>query len=140
MEKFIMITENGAFLARYLTTKQVGGKCYRCAYYKYCTRDHWNACSELSGTYLFVKPFTDSTIACVHPSDFDFSKAKVRYKGEVVDKFGLKSLIHDTEFMLRNDAWPLPTDIYWENYTYDELKNILKANVQTLDILLKFSP
>ena len=76
----------------------------------------------------------------VRPEDVDFSHPKVRYKGVVMDKIGLKSLIHDTEFMLRNDAWPLSTDIYWNDLRYDELVKRLKENIYTIDILIKYNP
>lgn len=140
MERFVMITQEGAFLAKYLTTKQTAGKCYRCAFYKYCTKERWNACNELSGSYHFVKPILDSPTMQVRPEDVDFSHPKVRYKGVVMDKIGLKSLIHDTEFMLRNDAWPLSTDIYWNDLRYDELVKRLKENIYTIDILIKYNP
>lgn len=139
MERFIMITEEGAFLARYRTTKLVGGKCYACAYYKFCNKDHWNACSELSGSYNFTTPILGTDMR-VNPADVDFSGKRVKYKGEVMDKCGLSRLIHDTEFMLRNDGWPLSTDIYWDNMLYDELKKRLKANIYALDILIKYNP
>lgn len=139
-ERFIMITEEGAFLARYLTTKQVAGKCYACAYYKSCNKDHAGACSNLSGCYYFVTPILNSENMRVNPADVDFSGKRVKYQGKVMDKCGLSRLIHDTEYMLRNDGWPLTTDIYWDTMLYDELKRRLKANIYTLDILIKYNP
>lgn len=139
MERFIMITEEGAFLARYRTTKQVTGKCYSCAYYKFCKKDHWNACSELSGSYNFVTPILGTDMH-INPADVDFSGKRVKYQGKVMDKQGLSRLIHDTEFMLRNDAWPLTTDIYYQDMYYDMLVERLKANIYTLDILIKYNP
>lgn len=140
MERFIMITEEGAFLARYRTTKQVAGKCYSCAYYKFCKKGHFGACIDLSPSYNFVKPNLDSESMHVNPADVDFSGKRVKYQGKVMDKCGLSKLIHDTEFMLRHDGWPLTTDIYWDTMLYDELKKRLKANIHTLDILIKYNP
>lgn len=140
MERFIMITEEGAFLARYRTMKQVAGKCYSCAYYKFCRKEHWSACSELSGSYNFVKLNLDGESMYVNPADVDFSSKRVKYQGKVMNKYGLSRLIHDTELMLRNDAWPLSTDIYYDEILYDDLKGRLKANIIALDILIKYRP
>ena len=134
-----MITEEGAFLARYRTTKQVAGKCYACAYYKFCEKGHWSACSELSGSYNFVTPILGTDMH-VNPANVDFSGKRVKYQGKVMDKCGLSKLIHDTEFMLRNDEWPLTTDIYYQDMYYDMLVERLKANIYTLDILIKYNP
>lgn len=64
--------------------------------------------------------------------DLDFSKPRVRYKGEVQDKCALSGLIHDTAFMCGNTSWPLWSDIYWDSARYDELKERLIENVNKL--------
>lgn len=140
MERFVMITQEGAFLAKYLTNKQKKGKCYSCAYYKFCSKKKWAACDELSGSYHFVRPRLNSPTMQVKPDDVDFSHPKVRYKGVVQDKLGLRTLIHDTEFMLGNDDWPLTTDIYWDCMLYADLRKLLMENIRTLEILIKYNP
>lgn len=140
MERFIMITSEGAFLAKSASIKERSGKCYKCAFYKHCKDDQWNACNELAGATYFVKPKLNSDTMCIDLADIDISKPKVRYKGIVVDKFGLHSLIHDTDYMLGNEAWPTAIDIYWDNYTYESLKKRLISNVRTLEILIKYNP
>lgn len=140
MERFVMITQDGAFLAKFLPGNQQKGKCYSCAYYKFCPKKQWAACDELSGSYHFIRPRLISPTMMVNPDDVDFSHPKVRYMGVVQDKLGLRTLIHDTEFMLGNDAWPLTTDIYWDSILYEELKKQLQENVRILDILIKYNP
>lgn len=140
MERLIMITSEGAFLSKSATIKEQFGKCYKCAFYKHCTDNQWRACNEMAGSTYFVKPRLNLESINVNPADLDFSNPKVRYKGEVVDKYGLHSLIHDTDFMLGNEAWPTAIDIYWDNYTYESLKKRLISNVRTLEILIKYNP
>lgn len=140
MSRFVMITQEGAFLAKHLTNKQQKGKCYSCAFYKFCSKKAWAVCDKLSGSYHFVKPRLNSPTMQVNPDDVDFSHPKVRYHGVVMDKLGLRSLIHDTEFMLGNDAWPLTTDIYWNDILYEDLRQLLMENVRTLNILIKYNP
>ena len=135
-----MITSEGAFLSKSATIKEQHGKCYKCAFYKHCTDDQWAACTEMAGSTYFVKPKLDSDTMCIDLADVDISQPKVRYKGEGVDKFGLHSLIHDTDYMLGNEAWPTAIDIYWDNYTYESLKKRLISNVRTLEILIKYNP
>lgn len=140
MERFIMITEEGAFLARYRTMKQVAGMCYSCAYYKFCKKGQRLACGKMTGNYNFVKPYLNSESQRVNPADVDFSGKRVKYQGKVMDKYGLSLLIHDTEYMLHNEAWPLSTDLFYDDMHYDMLKEHLKANIYTLDILIKYNP
>lgn len=68
----------------------------------------------------------------INIADIDFSKPRVRYKGEVQDKCSLSGLIHDTAFMLGNTSWPLWSDIYWDTARYDELRDRLIKNVNAL--------
>lgn len=108
------------------------GRCYKCDLYKQCTKDSIGDCKDLKCLCHFIKIPRKNSLYDVRAEDFDFSKSKVRYKGQVKDKCTLASLIHCVEYQIGQTVWPLVTDIYWFDYDYNYLKTKLEQCVKTL--------
>lgn len=114
------------------TIRTGGGRCYKCDLYKYCTSNTVGECEEVKALCHFIKIPRKNSLYDVNAEDFDFSKAKVRYKGEVKDKCALSTLIHCVEYQIGQTVWPLATDIYWFDYDYKYLKTKLEESVKML--------
>lgn len=116
-----------------------GGRCaacYNCALYKECPKDKRLAfCEEFQGNVHFIEVPRKNEHYDVNIDDISFTKTRVKYKGITVDKCTLKTLIHDTEFLLGNCIWPIYSDIYWFDTPYKDLMKKLFHNVQALWML-----
>ena len=116
----------------YLTIKHNDdvGRCYHCALYKNC---QLMICSSMKNVRFWKIP-KESRV------DLDaivFYKRKVKYKGQFIDKCGAATLIHDCEAMLGNQIWPLHSDIYWFDTTFEELRTKLLHDVTLLRSLFE---
>lgn len=125
---------NGKFyrLKHVFLSKHIVGRCYKCALYEHCDKGMPKLCGDMKDTAYFVQVPRSSNKEIENINDFDFSKPKARYRGEVLDKCSMSHWIHVTDFMLGNDDWPTYYDIYWDSAKYDEMKNELKDNVELL--------
>lgn len=117
----------------------IGGRrmaCYNCALYKECTKDREFAfCDEFREPVHFIEVPRKNKCYDVNIDDISFTKTRVRYKGKTIDKCEVKTLIHNTEFLLGNYVWPIYSDIYWFDIPYEDLKKKLFHNVQALWML-----
>ena len=133
-----MIAEDGQ-IYRLLEDPKPIGRCYKCSYYTKCT-DTKNEPCRLDGgkkvNYLKRIPLKGT----LNVDDVTFTKTRVKFKGQLADKCIVKSLIHDSEFMLGQNVWPLFSDIYWYDMRYADLKEHLERNIALLKGLMAISP
>lgn len=133
----IMIAEDGV-MYRLLRDPKPIGRCYKCDYYTKCTKSQEEPCRLDGGkkvNYLKRIPLKST----LNLEDITFTKTRVKYKGQMADKCLVKSLLHDTEFMLGCNVWPLISDIYWYDMRYANLKESLEKNVTLLKGLIAIS-
>ena len=139
MARLIMVFEDG-IPYRVIDDNKPMAKCYKCARYPICDKKSDAPCMEIKGLgYLKIIPVMDKESKWFNVKDITFTKTRVKYKGRLSDKCEVKSLIHETEYMLGNIVWPLVTDIYWYDMRYSELKEHLERNVSLLNGLMAMS-
>lgn len=137
MGRVIMIAEDGV-MYRLLTHPKPIARCYKCDYYTKCTKPQEEPCRLDGGkrvNYLKRIPVDCS----LNIENITFTKTRVKYKGQMADKCQVKSLLHETEFMLGRNVWPLYSDIYWYDMRYADLKEPLEKNVTLLKGLIAIS-
>lgn len=141
MSKIILFENGRPYLAKSISTKEAAGICYKCAAYKACSElGELILCSNIVGACYFVKVPTDQKrLEELHVDEFDFSQKKVRHGGKVLNKYDMAQLIHEAEALLGRTAWPLATDVYYDEYHYDYMKETLREDVLVLLTFINYS-
>ena len=138
MARVIMIAEDG-LVYRLLQDPKPIGRCYKCDYYTKCTDTKCEPCRIDGGKKVnYLKRIPQK--GTLNVDDVTFTKTRVKYKGQLADKCIVKSLIHDSEYMLGQNLWPLFSDVYWYDMRYSDLKEQLERNIALLRGLIAISP